>query len=78
MVLYRISLVTLVEELQAADPGLINPFYMDDAAFDGSARQSAHVLKLLLERWLDQGYFPNPENSLFIENLLNREEAEKQ
>ena len=36
MVLYRITLVTLTEELRAADPGLLSPFYADDAAFDGS------------------------------------------
>ena len=37
MVLYRITLVPLAEELQAADPGLLSPFYVDDAAFDGLA-----------------------------------------
>ena len=35
MVLYGINLVALAEELQASDPGIINPFYVDDAAFDG-------------------------------------------
>ena len=37
MVLYRITLVPLVEELRSADPGLLYPFYADDAAFDDSA-----------------------------------------
>ena len=37
MVLYRITLVHLAEELRAADPGLLSLFYADDAAFDGSA-----------------------------------------
>ena len=37
MVLYGITLVPLAEELRSADPGLISPFYADDAAFDGSA-----------------------------------------
>ena len=37
MVLYRITLVPLAEELRAADPGLLSPFYEDDAAFNGSA-----------------------------------------
>ena len=41
MVLYGITLVPLTEELRAADPGLLSPFYVDDAEFDGSARRSA-------------------------------------
>ena len=36
MVLYGIPLVPLAEELQAADPELLSPFYADDAAFDSS------------------------------------------
>ena len=37
MVLYGIILVPLAEELRAADPGLLYPFYADGAAFDGLA-----------------------------------------
>ena len=37
MVLYGIPLVPQAEELRAADPGLLSPFYADDVAFDGSA-----------------------------------------
>ena len=37
MVLYVITLVPLAEELRAADPGILSPFYAGDAAFDGSA-----------------------------------------
>ena len=36
MVLYRITLFPLAEELGAADLGLLSPFYADDVAFDGS------------------------------------------
>ena len=32
MVLY---MITLVEELRAADPGLLSPLYEDDMVFDG-------------------------------------------
>ena len=60
MVLYGITLVPLAEELRAADPGLLFPFYADDAAFDGSARRSAQLLKLLMRRGTDRGYFPDP------------------
>ena len=48
MVLYGITLVPLDKELRAADLRLQSPFYADDAAFDGSARRSAQVLKLLI------------------------------
>ena len=37
VVFYRIALVPLAEELRVADPGILSPFYTDDAAFDGSA-----------------------------------------
>ena len=43
IVLYRINLVPLVEDLRAPDPGLVSLFYMDDAAFDGLTRQSAQL-----------------------------------
>ena len=50
MVLYRITLVPLEEELRAADLGILSPFYADDTAFDGSERRSAQLLKLLIKR----------------------------
>ena len=71
-------LVPLVEELRAADPGLLSSFYADDAAFDGSARQSAQLLKLLMKRGPDRGYFPEPAKSLFISDTPGNEEATKQ
>ena len=77
MVLYGITLVPLAEDLRAADPGLLSPFYVDDAALDGLARQSAQLLKLLLKRGPDRGYFPEPDNSLFISDTLEQKEAAK-
>ena len=53
MVLYRITLVPLSEELRAADPGFISPFYADDAVFNGLAQRSAQLLRLLMGRWPD-------------------------
>ena len=44
----------LDEELRAVDPGFLPPFNADDAVFNGSARQSAQLLKLLMERGIDQ------------------------
>ena len=77
MVLYRIALVPLAEELRLADPGLLSPFYADDAAFDGSERHSAQLLKMLMERGTDREYLPEPANSLFILYTLGQEAAAK-
>ena len=77
MVLYGITLVPLAEELRAADPGLLSPFYADDAAFDGLARRSAQLLKLLMKRGLDRGNFPKPAKYLFILDTPGQEEAAK-
>ena len=58
MVLYGITLSPLAEELRAADPGLLSPFYADDAVFDGSERCSIQLLKLLKRKGADRGYYP--------------------
>ena len=78
MVLYGVTLVPLAEELQAADLGLLSPFYADDTAFNGSERQSAQLLKLLMRRGADRGYFPELDKSLFISDTPGQEAAEKQ
>ena len=66
MVLYRIILVPLAEELRSADPVLLSPFYVEDAAFDSLAQQSSKLLNLLMERGPDRGYLPKPSKLLFI------------
>ena len=58
IVLYGITLIHLAEELRVVDSRLLSLFYTYYVAFDGSARRSAHLLKLLTERGTDQGYFP--------------------
>ena len=75
MVLYGITLDPLAKEPRAADPGFLSPFYADDAAFDGSERRSAHILKLLTERGADRGYFTDPAKSLFISDTPEQVEA---
>ena len=75
MVLYRITLVPLAAELRVADPGILSPFYANDAAFYGSAQRSAQLLKLLIKRGPDRGYFPEPAKSLFISDIPGQEEA---
>ena len=75
MVLYGITLVPLAEDLRAADQGLLYPFYDDDAAFNGSAQQSAQLLKLLMKRGPYREYFPKTAKSLFILDTPGQEEA---
>ena len=77
MVLYGITLIPLAEELIVADPGILSSFYLDDAAFDGSARRSAQILRLFMERGADRGYFPEPAKSLFISNTPGQEKTAK-
>ena len=77
MVLYGITLIPLADELRAADPGLHSPFYADDVAFDGLARRISQLLKLLMKKGPDQGYFPKPDKSLFISDNPGQEEAVK-
>ena len=77
MVLYGITLVPLANESRTVNPGLLSPFYADYAAFDVSAQQSAHFLKLLMDWGQDRGYFPEPAKSLFILDTLGQEEVAK-
>ena len=77
MVLYVITLVPLAKELREADPEILSPFYADDAAFNGLERQSTQLLKMLMKRGADLGYFPNLAKSLFILDTPRQEEAAK-
>ena len=77
MVFYGITLVPLEEKIRAADSGILSPFYADDAVFDGSQRQSALLLKMLMNSGPDRGYFPEPDKSLFILDTPRQEEAAK-
>ena len=48
------------------DTGILSPFYADDASFDDLERHSAQLLKLLMERGPDWGYFTELDKSIFI------------
>ena len=78
MVLYGITLAPLAEELRAADPELLSPFYADDVAFDGSARRSTQFLKMLMRRGPDRGYFSKPAKSFFISDTPGKKALAKQ
>ena len=56
---------------------MLSLFYADNAAFDGSERQSEQLLKLLMERGPDRGYLPEPDKSLFVLDTPGKEEAAK-
>ena len=75
MVLYGITPIPLSKELRAADLGLLSPFYVDDATFDGLSQLSVYLLNLLMEKGPDHGYLPDPDKSLFILDTPRQEEA---
>ena len=75
MVLYGVTLAPLVEELRDSYSTLLTPFYVNDAAFDGSERQIAVQLRLMMDQGPDQGYFPKQANSLFIADTPEEKEA---
>ena len=52
--------------MKGADTTLLSPCYANDAAFDGSVRQSVAELELLMDWGTDWVYFPDPVKSLFI------------
>ena len=69
MVLYVTTLIPLAKELRVAEPGILSLFYADDMAFDGLERKSSQLLKMLMKRGADLGYFPEPAKSLFISDI---------
>ena len=75
MVLYRLTLSPLTDELKDAYPTLLSPSYADDAVFDGSERQSAAKMRLLMDRGPDWEYFPEPAKSLFIADKTEEKEV---
>ena len=48
MFLYVITLVTLMEDLEAEYPGILDSFRAYDVAFYESVRQSAQLLNMLM------------------------------
>ena len=56
-------------------PELLSPFYTNNASFDRSEIRSVQLMKLLLERGMDWGYYLELSKSLFIKDLLDIEEA---
>ena len=61
MVLYGLSLLTLDEAMREADPGVLQPWYADDAAMWGPARRNYKLLRALMGKVPYHGYFTDPE-----------------
>ena len=75
MVLYGLALVPLAENLRAAVPEALQPWYADDAAVAGRAGDIAKVMARLQEWGPARGYFPEPEKSIFIVRPEDEEDA---
>ena len=77
MFLYGITLVPLAEYLKDAYHTILSPFYANDATFDWSARRSVAQLRLMMDRRMDQDYFPEPSKYFFIADNPEEKEAVK-
>ena len=55
-----------MEELRAADPALLVPFYADNDVFGGLVDWSVRLLTLLLEQVPAVEYLLDPKKSLLI------------
>ena len=77
MFLYGVTLITLADELCAAVPDLLAPFFADNASFGGPEDRRSRLRTLLLEWGPVRGYLPEPAKSLFICNSPAYEEAVK-
>jgi hypothetical protein len=75
MLLYGVALVPLVEELRQADPMVMSPFYADDAVLDGGTRRLARLLRFLMEKGPEWGYYPEPEKSIFVADCPSQMDA---
>ena len=75
MVLYSITLIPLSKDLRSVNLGFLSPFYADEAEIDGSARRSAQLLNMLMERGPYRGYFSETAKYLFISHTPGQEEA---
>eukprot|EP00957_Ditylum_brightwellii_P008520 646279-Ditylum_brightwellii.AAC.1 len=57
MISYRITLVPLAEELSEQEDEVLPPFYVDYFSMDRPARANARLIRHVMERGPDRGYF---------------------
>ena len=77
IILYGITLVPLTDNLMEVDPELLVTFYANDASFNALSGRIKWLLTLLLGKGEAQGYFLEPEKSLFIFDSPSQEGVAK-
>ena len=72
-ILYGIGLLPLAELLRSDDDPeqpsnstVLQPWYADDLAMMGAVKQIVKIFRLLMEKGLSVGYFPDPSKSYHI------------
>ena len=63
---YAVAMLPLAENMRIAVPRTVQPWFADDSASAGRARDNAACLKFLMEHGPRYGYFPSPEKSWYI------------
>jgi hypothetical protein len=66
MVLYGVALLPLAENLLAAEPTLLQPWYADDMALLGHVDGIARAMRLLQVQGPHRGYYPEPDKSIVV------------
>jgi hypothetical protein len=66
MVLYRLTLMPMVESLYCRAPNTVTPWYANDGAITGTLPKLAAVFALLKAIGPSCGYFPEPTKSVCL------------
>eukprot|EP00957_Ditylum_brightwellii_P073870 5612644-Ditylum_brightwellii.AAC.1 len=64
MIGYGVTLVPLAEQAAWQEEKAINPFYANDECVDSPACYNTRIVKFLVKKGPDRGYFPKPEKSI--------------
>ena len=75
MALYGIALLPLAEILRKEFPKVMQPWYADDAAMNGSASDVAPCFEKLIKVGPMFGYHPEPEKSWCVSPLASEAPA---
>ena len=63
MILYIISLIPLANAMRVANPGVLQPWYAENASMRGTSRRNAKLLHASVVKIPYRGYFPEPVKS---------------
>ena len=61
MILYGLALLPLAKAMREEDPGVLQPWYPENAAMRGTSRHNTKLLHALMKKGPHHGYFPEPE-----------------